>query len=114
MQTRQDLHRRHVREREALESQAAALQQRVAALQAADRSTRLTDVAGLSALAEASRLKAEVAQLRESLEAAQASLVHQQQGPRLQQLVLQVAELKVCSRVAAARCACRIHAEPCP
>lgn len=40
VQTRQDLHRRHVREREALETQAAALQQHIQSLQAAEKNKK--------------------------------------------------------------------------
>lgn len=45
MQTRQDLHRRHAREREALESQTAALQQRIQSLQAAEKKQSAADSA---------------------------------------------------------------------
>ena len=45
MQTRQDLHRRHAREREALESQTTALQQRIQTLQAAEKNQSAADSA---------------------------------------------------------------------
>ena len=66
MQTRQDLHRRHAREREALEARARTLQQQVDALKAA-----AADSAADSARPDVQRLQAENKALRERADEAQ-------------------------------------------
>lgn len=74
MQTRQDLHRRHAREREALETQTATLQQRIQSMQAAEKSQSATKAAATSALQDVKKLTSENASLRERVEVSQREL----------------------------------------